>query len=451
MSVKQVKVDISDVTVGMFVSGLDRPWGQTPFPLQGFYIRELDEINELKIHCKHVFIDVEKGPGLLRAVSAPVLKRSKTSPTKSHSSPSISKLHIAPLRIRRNHYTNRSSLKKEVTQARSLYQKVFGALGQVVDQLDAGNPVKIQETKRAASELVDSIIRNPDAFAWLTRVKEADEHTYTHALRSAVWGMIFGRHIGLLKKEMNILAMALLLKDIGKVRLSKELIQKTNRSPDEQKEYEKFVEYGVNILRKIDGVEPKVIGVVKAHCERVNGGGFPAGLRGDKIPLLAKVAGIVTFYDKITHPRGEAYPLSPSKAVAELYDCRDHEFQEELVVEFIRGIGIYPTGTLVELNTGEVGLVVEQNFERRLKPQVLILLDPFKQPLSSPTLLDLAEDDRAKQSLVDEGKIHWREMDKIEISQDLEVGSYDIDIARVRDEYLFKDEKKKLFGLFRRG
>jgi len=190
------------------------------------------------------------------------------------------------------------------------------------------------------------------------------------------------------------------------------------------------------------------VAVVKTHCERVDGSGFPQQLKGDKIPLLGKIAGIVSFYDFTTNPRGQAYPLSPSKAVAKLYERRGTEFQEELVVEFIRAIGLYPTGTLVELNTGEVGVVIEQNFERRLKPKVMLVLNSMKQPLDKPVLFDLAEDDRFKQALVDAGKKRQDEVDKIDIATDMEPGSYDIDVAKIRDDYLFKKEKKGLFSRF---
>jgi len=111
---------------------------------------------------------------------------------------------------------------------------------------------------------------------------------------------------------------------------------------------------------------------------------------------------------------------------------------------------LYPTGTLVELNTGEVAVVVEQNFERRLKPKVIIVLDAVKAVLSTPIELDLAEDDRRKQSLVDAGKKTLDEAEKIEIAQDLEPGSFDIDIAKIRDDYLFKAEKKGIFSFFKR-
>jgi hypothetical protein len=190
--------------------------------------------------------------------------------------------------------------------------------------------------------------------------------------------------------------------------------------------------------------------VVKTHCERLNGSGFPQGLSGDKIPLLGKIAGIVTFYDHVTNPRGSRHPIAPSKAVAKLYELRNIQFQEELVVEFIRAIGLYPTGTLVELSTGEVAVVVEQNFERRLKPRVIVVLDAYKQPLDEYLLLDLSEDDKRKQELLDSGKKSRYEIEKIEIARDLEPGSFDVDIASIRDHYLMKNEKKGLMALLSR-
>ncbi len=433
----------------MFVSGLDRPWTQTPFPIQGFYVRDLDEIKQLKTHCNHVYIDVIKG-----AMPAKANLRAMESPTRKQKPPSRYELNkptpVAPIKVKPNTYSHHEPLDKEVKRAQQLHQNVFNAVGEVMSQLDSGNLSSVHETKRAASDMVDSVLRNPDAFTWLSRIKETDEHTYGHAVRSAVWAILFGRHIGLAKQELDTLALGVLLKDVGKTRLPKSLLVNIDRTTQEQAEYETFIDQGVDILRKLPGVEPRAIAVVKTHCERINGSGFPQHLRGDKIPLLGKIAGIVTFYDEYTNPRGAHDPIAPSKAVSRLYEVRGVEFQEDLVVEFIRGIGLYPTGTLVELTTGEVGVVVEQNFERRLKPKVMLLLNALKQPLHKHQLLDLAEDDRRKQALLDSGKRHLDEVGKIEIVQDLEPGSYGIDINHVREQYLLKSMKRSLFSFFKR-
>lgn len=456
MGIKQVKVMVSELTVGMFVSGLDRPWTQTPFPLQGFYIRDLDEIRELKTHCRHVYIDVIKGASPVKAnlknLSLQDDGKSKRKEIRADKRARFT--DVAPLKIKRNTYEVAHGLEKEIGRAKELHQQVYGAVSRVMEQVDQDhNNIPIAETKRVASDMVDSVLRSPDAFTWLSRVREKDEYTYSHSVRSAVWAILFGRHIGMPKSELDILAMGVLLKDIGKTRLPEHIIFKDDRTATEQSAYEKFVEYGVDILRELPDVKPRVTSVVKTHCERINGSGFPQHLRGDKIPLLGKIAGIVTYYDEITNPRSERQPLSPSKAVAKLYDQRGIEFQEELVVEFIRAIGLYPTGTLVELSTGEVAVVVEQNFERRLKPIVMVVTDSVKNPIFDPFTLDLAEHERIVQAKIDSGKVTKHEVDRIEIVQDLEPGAHDIDIAEIRDSYIHSKASSVggLFSLFKKG
>lgn len=452
MGIKQIKLDVNELSLGMYVSGLDRPWTQTPFPLQGFYLRELDQINQLKAICVYVYIDIEKGRGPIAAnlkTISPTIKNKIVSRDKERPA---GMEPIAPLKINRGLYREVEPLQKEVKKARQLHQKVYGAVSEVIQQLEENqlDGTSLGETKKVASEMVDSVLRNPDAFTWLSRVQEKDEYTYSHAVRSSVWAILFGRHIGLPKRELDVLAMGVLLKDVGKVMLESSVLENENRNTSEEKAYREFVELGCEILRKTPNVEPRVISVVKTHCERIMGNGFPQGLAGDKIPLLGKIAGIVTYYDFVTNPRGSRNPIAPSKAVGKLYELRNVEFQEELVVEFIRAIGLYPTGTLVELSTGEVAVVVEQNFERRLKPKVIVVLDAYKNPIEEYLLLDLSEDDKRKQALLDSGKKTRYEIEKIEIARDLEPGSYDVDIAGIRDHYLMKNEKKGLMALLTR-
>lgn len=448
LGVKQVKVDVGELTVGMFVSGLDRPWTQTPFPLQGFYIRDQEEVRQLKIHCSHVYIDVVKGTAPART-NLKKLTPVNRKQTRAERSTRVE--NIAPLRVRHNVYGLAQPIEKEIGQAKALHQQVYRAVGTVLSQIDNGHhEVPIKETKRAASAMVDSVIRSPDAFTWLSRVREKDEYTYSHAVRSAVWAILFGRHIGLPKPELDVLAMGVLLKDIGKTKLPRQLIEKSGRNETEQQAYEKFVEYGIEILRKMPDVKPRVTSVIKTHCERVNGSGYPLHLRGDKIPLLGKIAGIVTYYDETTNPRN-SNPISPSKAVSHLYEARGIEFQEDLVVEFIRAIGLYPTGTLVELSTGEVAVVVEQNLERRLKPKVMVVLDAVKYPLRKPLLVDLSLDEKTKRAKIEAGKAVLGEIEFIEIVQDLKPGSYDIDVTSIRDAYIDRRQGSGLLSLLRRG
>ncbi len=450
MGVKQIKIGVGDVTIGMFVSGLDRPWTQTPFPLQGFYVRDADEIRQLKSYCRHVYIDVVKGSGPVKTTLRRVTPDRGVSKSLRAARQSVV-VNTTPLPVRPNVYSAHVvPLEKEIGRARELHREVYDAVAAVMTQIDQDHhQFPVAATKRTASAMVDSVLRSPDAFTWLGRVREKDQHTYSHAVRSAIWGILFGRHIGLTKADLDVLALGLLLKDIGKTRLPRHILEKKERTATEQEAYEKFVDYGVEILQKTPDVQPRVMSVVKTHCERVNGSGFPEHLRGDRIPPLGKIAGIVTFYDEIINPRGEINPLPPSKAVARLYELRNVEFQEDLVVEFIRAIGLYPTGTLVELNTGEVAVVVEQNFSRRLKPKIMIVTDTFKQLLPEPQFFDMAEDAQEKRDKIESGRVEAWELDHYEIIHDLEPGAYDINIAAIRDQYMDQRGDNKLFSFFK--
>ena len=462
MGIKQIKVDVNDVIPGMFVSSLDRPWSQTPFPVNGFYVRDVEDVRQLKTHCRFVYVDVVKGAGTLtggqKTLSRNLMRRDPRAANTAKA-----KVDVAPLKVRHNAHELTADVKTEMVYVRKLYPLALAAMQDLFRQLREGKPPLAEEIKHLASEMVDSVLRNPDALTWASRLKsgdqDADEAPGTdrqlagHCLRAAVWALIFGRHIGLERKDLNFLAAGVLLKDIGKTRIEPRLLGVGSRPAAEERKYEQFVEFSAAILRHSPEVEPRIISVVKTHCERVNGSGCPQQLKGDKIPLLGKIAGIVTFYDRTVYAPGEVTHMSPSRAVAKLYECRDREFQEELVVEFIRAIGLYPTGTLVELNTGQVAVVMEQNFERRLKPKVVIVLGANRSRLPQTQFLDLAADDRAKQALVDSGEKRLEEVDKIEIVQDLDGSGLDVDIAAVQDHYMVVPEQKKkgLLTFFRRG
>ncbi len=432
--IQQVKVEVNDLIVGMYVSGLDKPWSQTPFPLQGFFIRQPDEIDQLRLYCKYVLIDVQRGKQPV-AVKHAALEKKGEPGAEGRQRQQIS---ASPLKLRHNFYSDPVPLRKENVAAEKLHGDIVSNVGALMTGVEHGGAIEIKKATQLASQVVDSVVRNPDAFSWLSRIRDKDEFTYGHIVRSAVWAGVFGRHIGLEKKDMNMLVSAVLLKDIGKVRLPEELLrlEESDCTEEQKVEYKKFVEYSVETLRATPGVPADVVHIVRNHCERFDGSGYPQGLIGDKIPFLAKVAAIVTVYDSVTNPRNSKYPLAPSKAMAKLYDMRNIEFQEELVVQFIQALGIYPTGTLVELNTGEVGVVVEQTFARRLKPKVAVVIDKDKKKLQEPKILDLFEDFSEKLRKAEKRGQPTSSIKAVEIIKDLEPGHYDVDIAEVRDSYL---------------
>lgn len=448
MGIKQVQVGVADLTLGMFVSRLDRPWKHTPFPIQGFLIRSLEDISTLKSYCSYVYIDIAKGRNVLSDDSASLQRRDRRAKLRGDSEVDRRKAlrgalepgEYLPIKVRKGVYDITVPLSVESANAKQVAKHLRGNLSLVCRQIARGKLADYDKLKKNVDQMVDSVLRCPDAFTWLVRLRDKDQHTHDHSLRSALWAAQFARFIGLDKDEISVLCLGTLLKDIGKTKLPNAILRKSNRSDEEEKEYRNFVALGVEMLRNTREVEPRVISIVRYHAERHNGSGYPQGVSGAKIPLLARIAGIATNYDLISNPRETTHPVAPSRAVSLLYNMRGEEFQEDLVVQFIQSIGLYPTGTLVELTTGDIGVVVEQHPKSRLTPQIAVL-DKFAEDLNeSIFLIDLKDDQQTRAALAASGRDHIDGIDRIAIARDLEPVGYDVDLDNVSTLFMVDDK-----------
>lgn len=389
MGVSQSRIAVQDLKVGMFVSDLDRPWHTTPFPIQGFYIRSQDDIRSLVTHCKWVIVDVAEARGTddYDDARAPVFTR-RASKRRSEDV-----LQLPPIHVKNAvRYELRSSLRKELKVSARLLHDAEDALERVMRTFrdNPGQITDFRPLERVSRAMAESIVRNPDALIWLSRVREHDDYTYQHALNSSIWALVCGRHMGLQEGLLGHLAMGAMLAHIGKAELPLSIIQNENRlDRDEFERFKTYVERGASRLENA-GLSRAVISVVRGHRERHNGSGFPAGIKGDRIPLLAKIAGLADWYEGLIEPRPEATPLTPAQAVGQMFEQRNIEFQEDLVEKFIQAIGIYPTGTLVALTDGQRGVVVSHSPERRLWPKVMVMTDREQKPLKSAKIINLA-------------------------------------------------------------
>ncbi|WP_020409511.1 HD-GYP domain-containing protein [Hahella ganghwensis] len=427
MAAESIKVSVSELSIGMFVADLDRPWCQTPFPLQGFYIRSSDDIHALQSYCRHVFIDrplARSAYDRLESVDSGLQTRLKEllqSGVNARNDESQQRLPHSPIVIRKPiQYDTKVTLKKGIRQARKLVKDIDATLGRILEEVNAGLPVDITVTEKLAHDMTQSVLQNPDALVWLSRVQKKDEHSYSHAVSASIWGLVLGRHLGLSPTVLQTLASGLLLSQVGKAKLSDALLSKNHYlNAEEFKQYKAYVEEGVNILMADPAIPPQVVTIVEYHRERHNGSGFPKGVSGDKIPLLAKVAGLVDYYQEMIEPRPGVEAMKPSEAVARLYQVRNIEFQEDLIERFIDAIGVYPTGTMVELSNHQIGVVVANNPERKLWPTVMVVIDEHERPLKKGKVVNLREYNDKKK----------RQEDFIQVMRSLPFGAYDINPA----------------------
>jgi HD-GYP domain-containing protein (c-di-GMP phosphodiesterase class II) len=262
--------------------------------------------------------------------------------------------------------------------------------------IQIGKGLQIEAVESVVEDLVESIIRHPGALQLVSRMREADESTYTHALQVAVLLASFGRELGFSRDELTHLGQVGMLLDIGKLRIDRRILNKrSNLTPKEFDEIKRHVEYSLEIIEASAVVHPDVVTGVAQHHERLNGSGYPRGLRDAEISPIGKMAGIVDAFSALTSIRPHADPISPYSAMQQLQSWVDTYFNSGLVELFIQAIGIFPVGTLVELSNGELAVVLEQSRPRRLKPKVLVISAPDKTPLANPFVLDLLHPESA--------------------------------------------------------
>ena len=379
----------------MYVSELDRPWLETPFLFQGFYVRNQDEIVALRSHCKTVIVDTRIDDDSPAADEHPVLRPERQ-----------------PSEAMRD-------LKSEIKQASGIHGAIYTTVDEVMDELRHAGKLHIQRLEMAVEPMVDSVLRNPAAMSCLMRIRRKGGYLHSHSLASSVWATMLGREIGLDRDALRVVALGAMLLDVGKTRIPEKLLSKPGKLDDgETRLMRRHVEFGLDLLKKAGDVDVHVRDMVAHHHERHDGSGYPAGLKGDAIPVFGRIAGMVDTYDAMITARPYASTQSSYGALRQLRSLAGTGFQAELVDQFTQAIGMFPTGTLVLLNTGEVAVVTAQSRTRRLRPEVMIILDRNRKPLADYRVVDLNQ----MSSTADDQASLW-------IESGLEPGAFGVDPA----------------------
>jgi len=432
MSQLKRKIDVTGLRVGMYVSELDRPWLETPFLFQGFFIRSKNEIDELHEHCEFVYIDLEqsllaandthatKPPQkaiVTAAASQPEHKRSfwqrllqlfgrKQEPT------------VAAPPQPGEYYQDTVNVADELVVAKTVHTGSLQCLVDVLDSVRQGATIRVPDLEIVVDGMVDSVLRNNTAMALLVRMQEVDDYTHAHSLATSMWALIFGRHLGLDRQSLKLLGLGGLLLDVGKTKLPQQLLRSTGELTDLAKTHlRSHVQLGVELLGAADSIDRRVLDMVATHHERFDGSGYPNGLKGNQIPVFGRIGGIVDSYAAMSSNRPYAKAMSSYDAMREFKTLADKSFQAELIEQFIQAIGIFPAGTLVELSTDEIAVVLREHRTSRLLPEVAIILDAHGRKLDDFRIVDLA--DQPEEELTSMG---------IWIKRGLNPGEFDINL-----------------------
>lgn len=397
--IERIKVYVSDLKPGMYVAELDRPWLGTPFLFQGFPITSDEQIAQLRACCQHVFVDVTQSVGwepdmrLLRRMDDYLLLEQPADDEPQATQPP----RFTTQRVNRESDA-KSAVKQDTAaflttlqRARETYGRTHEYVSQVLEDVRLGRAVDPVEAKKVVNALVDSIMTNESALVWLTMLKRRDEYTSQHSLNVCIMSLVFGRHLGLAEHELRELGHGALLHDIGKMKVPLEILNKIERlTDDELAELKRHAGYGYDMLKNSQHISAQALEVVRSHHERVDGSGYPRGLKGEEISQFATIVSVVDVYDAITSDRVYHMGISPHEALNLMYGWTPHSFLRDLIESFIKCLGIYPIGSIVELETGEVGVVMTMNLAQRMRPIITLVLDTEKKPYPMRKLLNLA-------------------------------------------------------------
>lgn len=386
------KLEVQHLQVGMYIAKLDRPWLETPFPFQGFYLRTKHEISEVQRFCDYVYIDSKKGTQTYKqpeiSKPSPLLVEERKNKSRLVSAADLKKI---TLNIGKYHDQTKP-FKKEINNAKTLFADLSHSVEQISFNIRVGKKLDISKTKALTKSVVNSVIKNPNTMIWLSRLKDQGDFTYNHSLRCSVLASVFGRHLGLTEEELVSLATGVLLADIGKTKINRQLLNKTGQlTKSEMILLKSHVELGVEMLASDTKIDHTTLVIVETHHERFNGSGYPYGLVGSEIPFFGQIAGLVDVFDAITNKKSYGEHMTSAQAMDWLYGKRDELFSSKLIDDFVQAIGLYPAGTIVELTDESIALVVSHNPEKRLRPVVYLLKDSQNNNSQATKTIDLSK------------------------------------------------------------
>ena len=376
------KVEVAYLKIGMYVSNLDRPWIDTPFLLEGFSIETEEEITTLSQYCSYVHIDTDRGIAASEYIEeAPRLK------TNPHLERFLqdNKKQVT--------YENKKTTQEELPEAQTALENASHQVASIMEDVKEGKNLDIKAVRAVVEPVLDSIIRNSEAYMWLSMIQRKSAYTYSHSVDNCALAIAFGRHMGLPKKDLRTLSIGLLMMDIGNVRVPEEILNKKGQlTDDEYTVVKKHVGHSIEILRNTKGMTEDIVNIAMTHHERFDGSGYPNAMQGTHIPVYGRMAAIIDCYDAMTSRRPFSAARSPYSALQSIYNWRGSSFQPELVEQFLQCMGVYPTGSIVEMTNGEVGIVLSQNVTQRMRPVIMLVLDEEKTHLIEYKTVDLAKE-----------------------------------------------------------
>jgi HD-GYP domain-containing protein (c-di-GMP phosphodiesterase class II) len=352
ISAHLIPVDCGQLQLGMYVAELDRPWLQTLFHTHGFLLSHAEQIETLRRVCSYVYVD-------------PVLsEHSENGRFSSGLTGRVSILKPGDHQL--------SSLDK----SRQALHETSHVLDATVREARRAAQISLDAPRLAVKTLVSSILKDSDAMPWLIATELQVGFLYRRALGSAVLMTIAGHRVGFERAVLDELALAGLLLDIGKISVPITILAKPAPLNDIERRFiTRHVRRGLYMVRAAEVISETLEEAILGHHERLDGSGYPRGVRGTRLPLSARFAGIVDTYDALLQHKSYSPALAAHDAIRLMNSMRSKHFDSALVKSFIQALGVYPTGSWVQLADGRLGIVRSQTADQPARPNVALVCD----------------------------------------------------------------------------
>lgn len=387
LSMPEYKVSVDQLRPGVFVRLEKVNWFNHPFLFSSFKIRTQAEVEVLRslgvteVICVPEKSDCLPGPAEARA-EAPAAEKRK--PEKSAAADAL-------WRVKNERIERLRQKKQRIAECEERYAASLKDIAQIIQGLSRGNSQSVLDALAFVERMTDHFLRDAESTLHLMNILPQGERLYSHALNVAVLSMMTGRDAGLSAREMTALGIGALFHDIGKVRIEKRVLRKRGPLTKPERELvERHPLYGVEMLEAVPEFPREGLAVVRQHHERLDGSGYPGGLAGTDIDLLARITAIADIYDNHCNQPDPEDSYTPYLALSYMFTQQKHLLDKDMLALFIRCLGVYPPGTVVQLSNGAIGMVMAVNPENQLCPS-LVLYDP-QIPKKEALIIDLAEE-----------------------------------------------------------
>jgi len=373
------KVDASQLKVGMFIHDLDCGWMDHPFVRNRFVLTTEDEIYKIRnAKIRGVVIDCSKG---LDVDDAPTLAQAEAA-----TEAEVTAIAAKPMVV------TRVSLGEELARAAHIRKQAAGLVRTVMADARLGKAVELDKVGPVVEAVTASILRNSGALLGLLRIKNKDDYTFLHSVSVCALLVAFCRSRNMDEDTIYEAGMGGLLHDTGKALVPDAILNKQGRLTDEEFDIiKRHPKDGYDILVKTPEIGAIPLDITLHHHERRDGSGYPDKQGEGKISELAQMAAIVDVYDAITSDRCYHKGMPAAEALRKIYEWSKFHFNPTLAQEFMRCVGIYPVGTLVLLESGRLGVVIEPHETSLLTPKVNVFFSTKNQTYIKPQTLDLSK------------------------------------------------------------